>query len=287
MSNLAIYLGGVAMEKFSVTKSLLFLFLGLFIFPACAAAKDAKSPIQFGRYNLLQGQNNPVCLAVGEQIKDYQRVPFVPNPKRSSFHYGVVQDVDKFDVRCDAPIHSTNQIKVLNWQPIDTLKRGQDARLAAELYSDFYPNRNLGDAVRKEKFRPEYEMDSQRGLLELATAEGLIEFQKSEISMNGLGTLPIYRFSLPLNPRNSKCWNVGFDRKSPLNKLRHLDYPININEVFSYGTENYFNIAYPSQIAAVVTVYSLDSYKDQDAGSLLTFSENHPVVCEFFSKEAK
>lgn len=214
--------------------------LGLLCGPSYSETANPK-PLPFGRYDLVKGQDNPVCLAVGEQVKAYQKVPHQLRP-----HETVAWGLDPHviataDFRCDYPLESKGGITVPVWKPFDpTVAPFRNSVRADEVFSGFFIDGKPWDLIRlpsgPELSARERFIRGSRPIDQL-TAWGVMRFQSATIAMRDFGPLTIYRFSDPPNLLQN-CWTIGVERDSPLYRLRFIRF--RIAQVFQFGTDTYF-----------------------------------------------
>lgn len=208
-----------------------------------ASAAENPKPIPFGRYELVLGQENPVCLAVGEQIKDYRKIPDKLRPHQSGTWGQDLSFLDKVDSRCDFPLENKGEISVPDWKPFDpTSAPRRNSTRAEEVFNGFlvgykpWDRGPLPDGVDLDK-REEIIRSARYPLLDQLTAWGVIRFQTATMTMKDRGPQLFYRFSNPPNTLQN-CWTIGFDRDSVLYNLRFIEF--RIAQVFQFENDTYY-----------------------------------------------
>lgn len=241
------------------------------LFGTPALGEESTKPITFGRYNLVKGQDNPLCLAIGEQVKDYKKVSSGLRPHQSGTWGEDYSSLSKVDFRCDFPLETRGGIKVPEWKRFDPYTTLRDSARAQEVFNGFFPiykpwNRLPPPSGVDIDKREQIIRSARDPLIDQLMAWGVVRFQTSLMSTPGLGDLVLYRFSFPPDLQRN-CWTVGVDKDSPLYKLRFISFAM--SQVFQFGGELYYlsgntSVGHFVDDSADIRVASLDALSRVD-----------------------
>lgn len=287
--------------KSSILRYPLLLLFGLLVISSLVKqtqAKDTKNLSQFGLYNLVKGQDNPICSAVGEQIKNYKRVPFAKGPNRKRYFLLEKKDFETANTRCDYPIQNIGIISVPLWQNVElfsreNLKSGQGLGLLRILFSEFYRSSSITHEGKAVEIDDETQLviirRAQSELVDYLASLGLMKMQKAEIEFASNGKQNVYRLNFPNNPNEQQCWHIAFDRESPFHKIWKLSFPL--NGLFQSNGKTYTIVdtnnapKYGDETLSVLSFDYLASIGDEEMGFAHHETES---VCDFaLSREVR
>lgn len=206
-----------------------------------AKAASQQEALTFGRYELTNGIDNEMCLAIGKQVAQYKRVdlpqtyrqlPVIETPK------------SEIDYRCDIPITNTESIRPLGWKPIDLFQSGTIHGLYHRLFSNEQMKRfRYFKQEFPEKEKRELVMSAQGTLLEKLIANGVFQMEKGTLELDAGIEVDVYRLNSPagfFENEPQQCWSIAFDPASALDKMKFFQWPI--NDLFYFKDEAVFAV---------------------------------------------
>lgn len=207
-----------------------------------ALAQGQDEPVPFGRYDLVAGQTNLVCLAFGDQLKTYSKIPAGLMPHQSDWRKRWAF-TDSYDFRCDFPLRTKGDITLPDWAAWNPISSDHESSLlspAQEVFNGFFradapaaSEASVLDIDEREKII----RTSRAPLLRQLIGWGIIRYQTAAFPIAGLGPVKLYRFSFPPSLQQN-CWTIGFSANSSLYKLRFLSFPI--LQIFRFGGKTYY-----------------------------------------------
>jgi hypothetical protein len=277
------------MKQHKTNVSMFCLFVALIAVTCSAIGQESGKPMQFGRYDLINGQGRPMCQTIGEQLQKLQHVP-LPKP----LIHKDDKDIIGLDVRCNFPIfNGLDNFEPQKWKEANLL---DEKNVTKENLKKFTENldlaqRLIANQTQRRKYNHNVDafsieelkriMDAQGPLAFPMIRAGLIRIQLGEIRISQSQKVTAYRISIPDYPKGDRfqrCWSVLFDPDSSYDILKFTAEPI--VDMFYYKNEPYA-FMHSDAIVGVIPLRTISSVTESNVSSNV-ISDN--FTCQFESR---